>query len=159
MNSNEEILNKFYTSFQKLDSESMIACYHNDIVFTDPAFGELHGDRAKAMWQMLCKNAKDFKLEFSDVQADEHSGSAHWQAWYKFSQTNRSVHNTITAHFEFKDGLIIQHVDTFNLKHWAGQALGVKGHILGGTHFFRKKLQAQTNHKLDMFMAKNSTSI
>ena len=29
----------------------MISCYHDNIIFSDPAFGELKGDDAKAMWQ------------------------------------------------------------------------------------------------------------
>ncbi|MCB0278170.1 MAG: nuclear transport factor 2 family protein [Calditrichaeota bacterium] len=153
---NHQLINQFYSAFQKLDAEGMIACYHHDILFSDPAFGEISGNRARAMWRMLCKNAVDFRLEFSNVQADEKSGSANWEAWYTFSQTKRSVHNIISARFEFKDGLIIQHTDSFNLKRWAGQALGAKGHILGGTGFFRKKLQSQTNHRLDQFIKTHS---
>ena len=64
----EAIINKFYESFQKLDSNGMVDCYHQDIVFEDPAFGILKGERAKNMWRMLCENqkGKDFKLLFSN---------------------------------------------------------------------------------------------
>ncbi|KAA1247763.1 nuclear transport factor 2 family protein [Aquimarina sp. RZ0] len=129
----------------------MISCYHDDILFEDPAFGILKGDRAKKMWKMLCKNAKDFKVEFSNIKANDQSGSAHWEAWYIFSQTRRSVHNRIDAQFEFKDGKIIKHTDHFNLHRWASQAIGFKGKLLGGTNFFKKKLQQQTNKLLDKF--------
>jgi len=149
----EDLINTFYTAFQKQDAKAMNACYHDDIVFHDPGFGELRGAEAKAMWTMLCQRAKDFSLEFSNVKANENKGSAHWEAKYTFSQTGRSVHNIIDAEFEFQDGKIIKHTDHFNLHRWAGQALGLKGKLLGGTGFFKKKLQAQTKGMLRKFMS------
>ncbi len=148
-----EVIEKFYTAFSKLDADTMISCYHDDIVFEDPGFGKLEGERAKAMWQMLCANARDFTLEYNDVKADDTSGSAHWEAKYTFSQTGRKVHNRIDAEFEFKDGKIIKHTDHFNLHRWASQAIGWKGKLLGGTGFFKKKLIQQTNRLLDKYMS------
>ena len=149
----KELIEKFYTGLSEGNSEKMISCYHDDIVFEDPGFGKLKGERAKKMWQMLCKNGKDLKVEFSKVEADDQKGSAHWEAWYSFSQTGRSVHNSIDAEFEFKDGKIIKHTDHFNLHKWASQAIGLKGKLLGGTSFFKKKLHQQTNKLLDKFQA------
>ncbi len=149
----KNVIETFYTGLSELDADKMISCYHNDIVFEDPGFGELKGDRAKGMWRMLCKNARDFKVEFSQVEANEHNGSAHWEAWYTFSQTGRRVHNIIDAKFEFKDGKIIKHTDHFNLHRWSSQAIGWKGKLLGGTGFFKKKLIQKTNYLLDKFMA------
>ena len=147
----KELIETFYTGLSEQDSDKMISCYHEDIVFEDPGFGKLKGERAKKMWQMLCKNAKDFRVEFSKVEADDQTGSAHWEAWYTFSQTGRSVHNIIDAKFEFKDGKIIKHTDHFNLHRWSSQAIGWKGKLLGGTNFFKKKLHQQTNRLLDKF--------
>ncbi|GGX29590.1 nuclear transport factor 2 family protein [Aquimarina muelleri] len=149
----ENLIEKFYTALNNRDAKTMISCYHDDVVFKDPAFGKLKGDKAKAMWQMLCKNAQNFKVEFSLIKANNHNGSAHWEAWYTFSKTGKSVHNKIDAQFEFKDGKIIKHIDHFNLHKWASQALGWKGVLLGGTGFFKKKLIGQTNKMLDKFMA------
>ena len=147
------IIEKFYSGFKNLDAESMISCYHDDIEFQDPAFGKLKGEHAKNMWRMLCENAKDLKVEFSNIKADDKNGSAHWEAHYKFSQTGNNVHNIIDATFEFKDGLIIKHTDNFNLHNWAKQALGFKGLILGRTSFFKKKLNQQTARLLSKFEA------
>lgn len=148
MNS-QQIIHSFYSAFQQKNAAKMIELYHDDIIFSDPAFGELQGEKAKAMWQMLCKNAKDLTIEFSII--DE--GKAFWEARYTFSQTGRKVHNKINAEFEFKDGKIIKHTDHFNLHRWAGQAMGLKGKLLGGTAFFKKQLQAQTNRLLERFMS------
>lgn len=148
----KELITTFYTGLSELNAEKMIACYHDDILFEDPGFGKLKGERAKNMWRMLCKNAQNFRIEFSEINVDDHTGSAHWEAWYSFSQTGRSVHNIIDAQFEFKEGKIIKHTDHFNLHRWASQALGWKGKLLGGTGFFKKKLHQKTNRLLDKFM-------
>jgi len=147
----KELIEKFYTSFQAKDAEGMADCYHDDVVFTDPAFGELSGEHAKNMWRMLLQNSKDLTLEFSQIEATEHTGKAHWDATYTFSQTGRKVVNKIDALFEFKDGKIIRHTDVFNLRTWAKQAMGFKGALLGGTSFFKKKLNAKTNSLLTKF--------
>ncbi|WP_109851018.1 nuclear transport factor 2 family protein [Aquimarina sp. AU58] len=149
----KKLIETFYTGLSNLDAETMISCYHDDVVFEDPGFGKLKGNRAKGMWRMLCKNARNFRVEFSQVEANDQNGSAHWEAWYSFSKTGRSVHNKIDAQFEFKDGKIIKHTDDFNLHRWASQAIGWKGALLGGTGFFKKKLILKTNKMLDKFMA------
>ena len=149
----KELLDKFYTAFTDLDAETMASCYHLDVVFTDPAFGELKGKRAGNMWRMLCASQedKDMIVTYSKVEADDKKGSAHWEAHYVFSKTGRKVHNIIDAQFKFKDGLIVQHTDHFNLRKWASQAMGIKGSLLGGTGFFQKKLQSQTGRLLEKF--------
>jgi len=153
-----EVIEDFYEAFKNLDAEGMAACYHDDIVFEDPAFGILKGEKAKNMWRMLCGSQKKgndaFVVEYSNIEASNDKGSAHWEAHYNFSQTGRKVHNIIDAEFEFKDGKIIRHTDTFDLHAWSKQALGLKGMLLGWTSFFKGKLQQQTNGMLRKFEAK-----
>jgi limonene-1,2-epoxide hydrolase len=149
-------VSKFYSAFKDLDAETMVSCYHKDIIFQDPAFGVLKGDRAKNMWRMLCvsQKGKDFKVEYSGISTNGNYAKAHWEAFYTFSKSGRKVHNTIDAQFEIKDGLIIKHEDTFDLHAWAKQAIGFKGLLFGGTNFFKRKLNAQTNVLLNTFEAK-----
>jgi ketosteroid isomerase-like protein len=153
MHQNAELIHRFYTALQQRDAAGMKACYHRDVLFHDPAFGDLQGDRARAMWAMLCKNGKDIKVEFRDISADEHRGAAHWEAYYTFSATGKSVHNIIDARFEFRDGLIIKHIDTFDFHRWAGQALGLVGRLLGGTSFLQNTFNGKANKLLDNFIA------
>ena len=152
----EDLIRTFYDGFARLDTDAMASCYHPDIVFEDPAFGELRGQRAMQMWQMLCASQKnkDFKLTYSQLEADSDRGSVVWEPIYEFSKTGRSVHNIIRAEFEFKDGKIFRHRDHFSLHRWAHQAMGLKGWLMGGTGFFKRKLQATSNHMLDRFIAK-----
>ena len=153
----QQLIEKFYQAFAKLDAEAMVSCYHKDIRFEDPAFGVLEGEHAKNMWRMLCESqkGKNFIVHSSRIIANENTGSAHWEAHYTFSKTGRKVHNKIDAEFTFKDGLIFQHTDRFNLHSWARQAMGFKGFLLGCTSFFKKKLNAQTNKLLKSFEARN----
>lgn len=152
--SNKKLIAKFYDGFQQQDVEKMLSCYHDDITFSDPVFGELSGNRAKAMWKMLCESAGDLKIEYSSIEASDDAGSAKWEAWYTFSKTGRKVHNIIEANFVFKDGLIIEHHDSFVLRKWAAQAFGFKGRMIGGTSFFRKRIQGVQNTALTKYVGR-----
>ena len=152
-----QLIEKFYTAFANGDSETMSKCYHDDIVFEDPAFGILKGARASSMWKMLLsqKNS-DMDVKFYNVKADGKSGEAEWVAKYIYGDKRKKVINKVHAHFEFKDGKIIKHTDTFNLWKWTKQAMGLSGYLLGWTPFMKSKIQATANKKLDKFMAKNN---
>jgi ketosteroid isomerase-like protein len=154
MNANEELIKRFYTSFQKRDAAGMVACYDPQVQFSDPVFTDLKGSRAGAMWTMLCERGKDLKIEFRDVRADAAAGSAHWDAWYTFTTTGRKVHNAIDATFEFRDGRIVRHTDRFDLHRWAGQALGPVGKLLGWTPLLQNKIRGMAAKGLDDFVAK-----
>jgi len=151
-----EVIETFYKAFKAMDAEKMVACYHDDIIFSDPAFGTLKGKRAKNMWRMLISSqkGKTFDIHYDSIYEDDTQGSAHWEAKYTFSFTGRKIHNRIEARFELRNGLIIRHQDHFKLHRWAVQALGFKGLLIGRTKFFQKRLQKQTNHMLSKFEAK-----
>src|SRR6478672_8357029 len=121
---NKITIDYFYTAFANGDAERMASCYHNEIEFSDPAFGILKGERAKNMWRMLLQKNTGIHISHENVHADNQKGSADWQARYVFSPTGKKVVNNITAKFEFKDGKIIRHIDHFNMWRWSGQALG-----------------------------------
>ncbi len=143
----------FYRAFQKLDAEVMVSQYHDQVTFTDPAFGTLRGKDAKDMWRMLCSRSKDLMVTYSDVVIQGANASAQWQATYTFGTTGRQVRNQIVSEFFLADGKIIKHVDDFDLRKWAGQALGWQGSILGGTGFFRNRLQKRTGALLLAFQS------
>ena len=156
LNPNEQLIEIFYLSFQKLAAQGMIDCYHADVEFSDPAFGKLTAAEAGAMWRMLCANARNFELAFSGVEANEQTGRAHWEAQYDFSATGRRVHNKIDAQFEFRDGKIIKHTDTFDFWKWSAMALGPVGSVLGWTPLLRRKVQRQAREKLEEFISKGN---
>jgi ketosteroid isomerase-like protein len=155
MNANEQVITRFYTAFANKDYNGMQDCYADNIVFSDNAFPDLKGRQAKAMWHMLVSAGKDMQLTFANVTANENTGSADWTATYSFSLTGRKVVNHIHADFEFKNGQIVKHTDTFDFHKWAGQAFGFKGILLGWAPFFKKKIQVVTAGRLQVFIDKN----
>lgn len=155
MNTNEQLIQRFYTAFQQKDYQTMQDCYAENVTFDDPAFPGLVGKRAKAMWHMLVTAGTDLQLTFNDIKAGDTTGSCNWVAVYTFSLTGRKVTNRVQASFLFSNGKIIHHQDTFNFHKWASQAMGAKGLLLGWTGFFRKKVQTITRQRLDAFVAKH----
>jgi ketosteroid isomerase-like protein len=148
---NTELIERFYTAFQRRDADTMIACYADDVVFSDPAFGELRGDEVRDMWRLLVARAQEFSLTFDSVEADGHSGRAHWVASYLFSQTGRQVINQIDARFVFRDGLIVEHRDNFSLYLWLRQAMGLRGTLLGWSPLVQRAIRAQARRGLALY--------
>lgn len=155
MNQHQQVIEEFYAGFAEGNAKTMASCYHKDIVFQDPAFGKLEGQDVLDMWEMLLEKSKgNIKIEFSDVRADELSGSAKWVAAYLFRKTNRNVVNVIQASFVFKDGLIIKHTDEFDIWKWSKQALGLLGYLLGWSAFMQQKIQKNALQSLRSYQKK-----
>ncbi|MEX8500221.1 nuclear transport factor 2 family protein [Leptothrix ochracea] len=152
MHPNKEIIQQFYTSFNRRDYVGMADCYAENIEFSDAVFS-LKGQQVHAMWHMLCEKGADLKIILGDVDADEKHGKAHWEADYIFSASGRRVHNAIDASFLFQDGHIIKHHDAFDFWRWSQMAFGSVGWALGWTPLIQKKVQRQAKKRLDQFMA------
>ena len=149
----QALITHFYEAFQRLDAEAMAACYTDDVVFSDPVFGELRGRDVSDMWRMLTARAKDFTLTFDRVQANAQTGRAHWLATYVFGQSGAVVINDIEARFVFRDGKICEHHDHFDLWRWSRQALGIKGLLLGWTPWVKNAIRGQAQKGLKAFQA------
>jgi ketosteroid isomerase-like protein len=154
---NQELIHKFYTSFSNGNIKEMIECYHEDITFQDPVFGRLEGERAMKMWEMLLsiKN-QDTTVTFDNIQSNSDNGKVNWVANYSYGKTKRKVTNKVSAQFKFKDGKIIEHIDSFDLWKWTKQAMGIAGYLIGWTPFLKSKIQATTNKRLDNYIKKTS---
>lgn len=152
----KKIITAFYEAFSKGKANDMVAHYHPDIVFEDPAFGLLKGEEANAMWKMLIERSKgNIKITFSQVEADAEKGGALWEAAYVFGPDKRKVVNKISATFEFKEDRIIRHRDSFDVWKWATQALGWKGWLLGWTSLMKKQIQKQSRALLKKYMERD----
>jgi ketosteroid isomerase-like protein len=151
---NAELIARFYAAMDRGDGGAMAACYAADARFEDPAFGELTGVEAGAMWRMLTSRATGLRVELAEHETAADWGSARWIARYTFGQTGRRVTNDIRARFRFdEDGRIAEHVDEFDFWRWARQALGPPGLLLGWTPMLRRKVGAQARTQLERFMA------
>jgi ketosteroid isomerase-like protein len=151
---NAKTIETFYTCFGRRDAEGMIALYAPDVAFSDPVFTKLAGEEVFAMWRMLAERAKDIRIEASGIDADDTQGRAHWEAYYTFSQTGGKVHNRIDASFVFRDGKIARHTDSFDLRAWAGMALGLKGKLLGWLPQVQGAIRRNADTGLRAYIAK-----
>jgi uncharacterized protein len=147
---NRATIERFYEAFGQCNGSAMTACYAKDAHFRDPAFGDLQGADIGAMWRMLTSRATDLEIELHEHEADETLGSAHWIARYTFS-TGRPVVNDIQASFRFAEGKIADHVDDFDFRRWASQALGFSGHLVALLPPLRSKARAKALDQLETF--------
>ncbi|MEQ1587396.1 MAG: nuclear transport factor 2 family protein, partial [Cyclobacteriaceae bacterium] len=88
-------------------------------------------------------------------QVNGNSGSCLWLASYSFSKTGRKVNNRIQAAVTFKDGLIFDHRDDFDLWRWSRMALGTPGLLLGWSSFLKNKIHQNARKSLKKFMKEN----
>jgi hypothetical protein len=131
-------------------------CYNEVPIFNDPVFGILEGEEVGGMWEMLCKNARDFSLTFSNIQLlDEEYGTCNWTANYTFSKTGRKVVNHIKAHMRIQNGKITEHTDYFNFWKWSKQALGPSGWLLGWSTYLKRKVRINALKNLEKFLNKD----
>lgn len=137
-----DVAQTFYSRFQARDGAGMAALYAKEARFSDPAFPDLDGEGAGAMWTMLTTRGKDLTLTFEILESTDTSATVNWIATYTFSATRRKVTNDIIAKLEVRDGKIVRHTDSFDFHTWARQALGPAGLLLGWTGFMKRKVQA-----------------
>ena len=152
MHPNEDLIRGFYEAFSRRDHAAMAAAYAPDARFSDPVFPDLVGDQVPGMWRMLCLRGKDLELAFSDVRADDRTGSASWRATYTFSATGRKVINHVRAEMEIADGRIVRHTDHFDFWAWSRMALGPAGWLLGWTPLLRGKVRSEAGKELRRFL-------
>ena len=149
----EATIQALYSALDRHDGEAAAACYTDDAVFEDPAFGRLTGGAVKNMWRMLAERSADLSVKLGDhgVAADGRTGWAHWSATYTFTDTGRKVLNEIDARYTFAGGLIAEQIDSFPLRRWGAQALGAKGAVLGTTPLLGRIVRRQTRANLDAY--------
>ncbi len=156
---NAALIDRFYRAFATKDAATMAACYHREARFSDPVFPDLDYEHVTSMWRMFCRpGGGEILIEHSNVRADEATGSAHWDARYRFPATKRPVLNRIDASFEFKEGLIWRHRDSFAFWRWTRMALGPAGVLLGWSPIVRNAVRREARKSLDAFIAQSAPS-
>jgi len=149
---NDAVVRRFYDAFARGDAVAMNACYAPDIEFSDPVFGELRGDLARAMWTMLCGGLRDFSLTYEVLESVGETVRGRAIATYLYSATGRNVRNEITGTFVCRDGAIVRQDDVFDLWKWSAQALGPAGMLLGWTPMMKKKIRTMATGRLEKFI-------
>lgn len=158
MHPNEELIQTFYAALKAGQPDEMLACYHENVTFSDPVFENLQGSEAGMMWKMLCRQASTLEVEATNISADDERGSADWVAIYPFGKARRKVHNRIHAEFTFKEGKIFRHVDTFDFWKWSRMALGPLGFLMGWNTVVKVNIQKQAMTTLRKFITITKTT-
>lgn len=154
-NSNHQLLHTFFTAFAKKDLDTMLACYHKNVVYDDVGFGKQKGKNAKAVWRFLIQTVgKKSVITFSNIQTSATTGQANWAVTYYFGK--RKITNNITAIFRFQDGKIIYHKDKYSLWKWSRQAFGSVGYLVGWSPVFRGLIRWQMQRSLRKFIENES---
>lgn len=149
---NYEILKQFYHNFKYKKTNEMLSAYADNVQFSDPAFGELQGEEAKAMWRMLLeRDNNSFKMNFCDIEADKKGGTVTWEAEYRYGKN--PVFNRIESRIEIENGKIVKQEDKFSLQRWASMALGAKGMALGLTPFLKPQVRKMSRKSLQKYLA------
>lgn len=151
-------IHNLYAAFERHDGEAMQALYAPQATFDDPVFS-LHGaHEIGGMWRMLCRSARkrsgaEWSLTTDGVHVEGAMGRAHWEATYLYGTADRRVLNIVDAAFEFTpDGHILRHVDQFDFRAWARQALGWPG-LFAGLPPMQRFVRRQAADKLARFLA------
>lgn len=148
---NQRKIIELYDALKRRDGAAMGALYHPDATFRDPMFGELSRADVVSMWDMLCVRGKDLDLSLVRSEADGDRGFAEWEAHYTFQKTGKKIHNKVRSEFVFKDGLIYQQTDNFDLWAWLRMALGAPGRLLGWAPPLRNKVRKEAMRNLQAF--------
>ncbi len=127
----------------------MASCYDPEVRFSDPVFTDLQGPDVMKMWRMLLSRSDDINITLGEHSAGDGRGKAHWTAKYNFSRTGRDVVNEIDANFLFRDGLIVEHSDSFDFWKWSRMALGTSGLLLGWSPVVKRKVRAESAAMLE----------
>src|SRR4051812_18592541 len=102
----EATIVRLYDALQRHDGDAAAACYTEDGVFEDPAFGRLEAGQVRDMWRMLTQRSPDLEVVLLQHSSHGDEGRARWTASYTFSQTGKRVVNDIEARFRFQGDLI-----------------------------------------------------
>ena len=150
------VIRALYDALDRHDGDAMAALYAPDGRFQDPAFGELTGAEAGDMWRMLTRPPSDVKVELREHHVEDGRGHARWIATYTFSRTGRHVVNDVRAELRFRDGLIVEHTDSFSFSTWSRQALGAPGVLLGWSPLLPLLFRRKARGLLDEFRAERA---
>jgi ketosteroid isomerase-like protein len=117
----EAVANQFYTAFCAHDPATLAKLYAPDVQYQDTIFTFTDRAGVMGMWGVLdAPSSGKFSYQILSVEGDV--VTVHWDAYYAFPLTGRPVHNSVMAELTVKDGLIVQHHDSYPWGAWAAQA-------------------------------------
>lgn len=69
---NDELIQRWYSAFARYDGDAMAACYAPGARFSDPVFTDLCGEEPAAMWRTLVGRAEDLVVRLAELEGTDH---------------------------------------------------------------------------------------
>lgn len=151
MNANEELLHIFFRSLKSKNFIQLADCYAKNATFTNPVYISLNKTLTVAMFNMYIRNAENLRLDFKNITADHHSGSAEWLITYTTAKKNKVVIKYLKSHFTFKNEKIVKQVDDFNFYNYIRQIKGATGFMFGWARLYKTSVQNSAMKELIRF--------
>lgn len=148
---NKQTIVSLYDALARRDGEAMGKLYHAEATFRDPVFGALSRSEVGQMWKMLCTKGKDLEFTLVRAEANGDVGFAEWEARYSYGKNGNKVHNRVRSDFVFREGLIVEQLDHFDIWKWTGMALGMPGRLFGWATLLHKTVQKNAKRSLASF--------
>jgi steroid delta-isomerase-like uncharacterized protein len=117
-----EFAERWQEAWEKRDAEALAALCTEDVEFTDPAIGTVHGRAAVAEWLRICERAfPDYRFEEPEppyVSTDRPKAIVPWRMLGTntgpldppgFAPTGRSIEIEGVDHWWFRDGLLARY--------------------------------------------------
>lgn len=148
---NKQTIICLYDALARRDGDAMGQLYHPDATFKDPVFGALSRSEVAQMWKMLCTRGKDLELKLVRAETSGDVGFAEWEAQYSYGKKRNKVHNRVRSEFVFREGLIVEQLDQFDIRKWTAMALGMPGRLFGWATLLHKTVQKGARRSLASF--------
>lgn len=116
----ERVARTFYDAFVVGDVKTLERCYSPTVKFKDEIFSFDDREGTIGMWRVLTDPAGSAKFTYRVVSIEGEVATVNWLADYKLF--GRPIHNDITARLVIRDGVIVEHTDSFSWAKWSRQA-------------------------------------
>lgn len=151
MHSHYDLIRRFYGCLASGDAEGAVACYHPDVLFSDPLFPRLRGEAAADLLRMRLAPGTARDVRLLEVSGEADGVTARWTA--REAIRGRTVITQGRSMFAFREGRISRHYDHFSLWRWAARSLGPAGAALGWFGPLRWALRQRAARSLERFSA------
>ena len=151
MHPHHALIRRFYGCLAAGDPEGAVACYHPEVLFSDPRFPRLREGLAADLWRMRLAPGTAFEVRLVEASGGEDAAVASWVA--RESVLGRTVVTRGRSMFAFREGRISRQYDHYSLWRWSAGAFGFAGAVLGWFGPFRWALRRRAARALERFSA------
>lgn len=147
-----EVIQSYFKHLQARNAASLWQCYASNIVYSDPVYGWMEGDKVKARWEYFCAHADALQLTWGAVTVlDDEYFTCEWTAQYTQRETGRTIKFPCKSFFRLKDYKIIEQSDAYRLSSLIAQTDGWKGFWFGWTGYMKRFVQKRALQALASF--------